>query len=131
MGVIQRIHSVEGVANPVGPYSLATISPEGLVYTAGQVGMKPDGTLVDGGVEAETHQAMQNLARILGAAAIDLSKVLKATIYVTDINDFGRVNQVYGSWFPEGEYPARETVGAAALPLGAHVEISMVAMRVV
>lgn len=129
MGAIHRIRSVEGVANPVGPYSLATISPEGLVYTAGQIGMAPNGTLVDGGVQAEAQQAMQNVARILSAAATDLSRVLKATIYVTDINDFGRVNQVYGSWFPEGEYPARETVGVAALPLGASVEISMVAAQ--
>lgn len=126
MGKIQRIQKGDGFAPAVGPYSAAVVS-DGMVYTAGQIGMTPDGKLVEGGVEAEAGQAMKNLQAILKAAGASFDNALKTTIYLTDVADFAAVNEVYGSFFAEGEYPARETIGVAALPLGAKVEISMIA----
>lgn len=127
MGKIQRIQKGDGFAPAVGPYSAAVVSG-GMVYTAGQIGMTPDGKLVEGGVEVEARQVLENLQKILRAAGTDLSHVIKATIYLADVADFAVVNKVYGGFFAEGEYPARETVGVAALPLGARVEISAVAV---
>jgi 2-iminobutanoate/2-iminopropanoate deaminase len=123
---MKRIRQVEGLSPAVGPYSFAVIAGN-TVYTAGQIGQTAEGTLVEGGVEAEAHQAMGNLGRILGAAAVGFSDVVKTTIYLTDASDFAKVNEVYAGYFADGEYPARETTIAAALPLGARVEISMVA----
>lgn len=123
---MKRIKEVEGLSPAVGPYSFAVINGN-TVYTAGQVGQTAEGTLIEGGVDAEARQAMDNLGRILGAAAIDFSNVVKTTIYLTNAADIARVNVIYADYFTEGEYPAREATVAAALPLGAQVEISMIA----
>lgn len=123
---MKRITEVEGLSPAAGPYSFAVIS-NGIVHTAGQIGQTTEGVLAEGGVEAEAHQAMHNLGRILGAVTIGFGSATKTTIYLTDVDDFARINSVYASYFPEGEYPARETIGIAALPLGARVEISMIA----
>ena len=110
----------------VGPYSQA-IRAGGLVLTAGQIGLDPaTGTMVEGGVEAETHQVLANLRAVLAAAGSSPAQVLKTTIFLTDMADFGAVNAIYGELFPS-DPPARSTVAVAALPLGARVEIEAVA----
>jgi 2-iminobutanoate/2-iminopropanoate deaminase len=111
----------------VGPYSQA-VQTGNLVFTAGQIPLVPEtGQLVEGGIEAQTHQVMKNLTAILETAGTNLSSVVKTTIFVTDLGDFGAINQVYGSYF-EADPPARSTVQVAALPLGVSVEIEAVAV---
>lgn len=127
MAVQREIISTNHAPAAVGPYSQA-VKVGGFVFTAGQIPLDPvSGKLVTGGIEAETQRVMQNLSAVLTAAGTGLQNVVKTTIFVTDISDFATVNQVYGSYFG-GSPPARSTVQVAALPLGAHVEIEMVAM---
>lgn len=110
----------------IGPYSQAIRIGE-LVYTAGQLGMDPaTGKLVEGGIEAQTRQALQNLRAVLEAAGSDLSRVVKTTVFLADLNQFGAMNGVYAGFFPEAP-PARSAIQAAALPLGGLVEIEAVA----
>ncbi len=109
----------------VGPYSQA-IMTAGLIFTAGQLGINPlTGKLAEG-VEAQTHQAMRNLQAVLESVGSSLDRVLKTTIFVTDLGDFRRINAIYGSYFKDAP-PARSTVQVAALPLGGLVEIEMIA----
>ncbi|WP_028777351.1 RidA family protein [Shimazuella kribbensis] len=123
---MKRIRAVEGLSPAAGPYSFAVIHAE-MVFTAGQIGQTPEGTLIEGGIEAETHQVMRNLGKILDKIDVGFRDVVKTTIYLTDASDFGLVNEIYASYFPDHEYPVRETTVAASLPLGARVEISMIA----
>jgi 2-iminobutanoate/2-iminopropanoate deaminase len=123
----KEIISTEGAPAAVGPYSQA-VRVGDLIYTAGQIPLLPQtGKLVEGGIETQTRQVMQNLAAVLEAAGSSLAQVVKTTIFVTNINDFAAVNQVYGSFFTD-KPPARSTVQVAALPLGAKVEIEAVAI---
>ena len=109
----------------VGPYSQAIVIDR-FVYTAGQVGLDPrTGKLVEGGLEAETRQALANLAAILEAAGGGLGRVVKTTVFLADMRDFPAMNAIYANAFGEHR-PARSTVEAAALPLGARVEIEAV-----
>jgi len=111
---------------PVGPYSQAVRSGD-LLFLSGQVPIDPaTGRLSEGGIRAETRQVMENLKAVLEAGGSDFSRVVKTTIFLADISDFSEVNQVYGEYFPS-EAPARSTVQVGALPLGARVEIEMVA----
>jgi reactive intermediate/imine deaminase len=110
----------------VGPYSQAVIV-DGFVYTSGQIGLVPEtGVLAAGGVEAEARQALGNLSAVLEAAGSSLGRVVKTTLFLADINDFKRVNAVYADAMGEHR-PARSTVQAGALPLGARFEIEAVA----
>jgi len=110
----------------VGPYSQA-VTEGGFVFTSGQIGLDPQsGALVPGGVEAEARQALRNLEAVLGAAGASLDRVVKTTIFLADIGDFGRVNAVYAEAMG-AHRPARSTVQAGALPLGARIEIEAVA----
>jgi len=97
------------------------------VFISGQIHSKPDGTIVNGSTEEKTHQIMQNLEAILKAAGSDFSKVVKATLYVTDMSLGVKVNEVYKTYIKEEPLPAREMVRVEELPLGANIEISMVA----
>lgn len=127
MAVQKEIVSTSNAPAAVGPYSQAVKVGE-FVFTAGQIPLDPaSGKIVTGGIEAETQRSMQNLSAVLTAAGTGLENVVKTTIFVTDIADFAKVNQVYGSFFG-GNPPARSTVQVAALPLGAHVEIEAVAV---
>jgi 2-iminobutanoate/2-iminopropanoate deaminase len=111
----------------VGPYSQA-IKTSGLVYTAGQLGMDPKtGKLVEGGVQAQTRQALSNLQAVLEAAGTSMNNVIKTTVFLQDIGDFGTMNQVYAEFFPDAP-PARSAMQVAALPLGGLVEIEVVAV---
>ncbi|MEO0022836.1 MAG: RidA family protein [candidate division WOR-3 bacterium] len=120
--------SSEKAPRPVGPYSPAVIAGE-FVWTSGQLGIDPTtGELVPGGIEAETEQVLKNLAAVLEAAGSGLDRVVKTMIFITDMNQFARVNAVYARYFQE-PYPARSTVQVSALPKGAMVEIEAVALR--
>jgi len=121
------IHSDNAPA-AVGPYSQAVKIGNHLVYTAGQVALDPATMkLVEGGVEAQTHQVLQNLQAVLTAAGSSLANVIKTTVFLADINDYKAVNAVYAEYFIENP-PARSAVQVAALPLGALVEIEVVAL---
>jgi len=118
--------STEHAPAAVGPYSQGVRSG-GLLFTAGQVGLDPaTGKLVEGGVEAEARQALRNLAAVLRAGGSGLDRVVKTTVFVADMADFQRVNAIYAEAFGDHR-PARSTVQAAALPLGARVELEAVA----
>ena len=111
----------------IGPYS-AGIQVNGFVYTSGQLGMDPQtGVLVEGGVEAETKKALENLKAVLEAGGATLLQVVKTTVFLRDMNDFAKMNAVYESFFTE-QPPARSAVQVAALPKGAAVEIEVVAV---
>lgn len=109
------------------PYSQAIISG-GLIFTSGQVYLTPDGKLLEGTIEEQTHQIMKNLKGILEGAGTSFADVVKTTIYVTDMGNYGKINEVYGSYFND-PFPARETVCVTSLPLGAVLEISMIAVK--
>mgnify|MGYP001248671943 FL=1 len=110
----------------IGPYSVA-IKAGPFVFTSGQLGLDPvSGAIVEGGVEAETRQALTNLSHVLEAAGSSLALVVKTTVFLRDINDFARMNAVYGEFFTQNP-PARSAVQVAALPKGGAVEIEAVA----
>jgi 2-iminobutanoate/2-iminopropanoate deaminase len=110
----------------VGPYSHA-IHAGNLVFTSGQLPIDPgSGKVVEGGIKEQTRQVMENLRAILEAAGADFSKVIKVTVYLDEIRSFAQFNEVYGEFFPS-EQPARSAFQVAALPLGAMVEVDMIA----
>lgn len=113
-------------AKATGPFSQAVIDGN-LIFTSGQICLTPDGKLLEGTIEEQTQQVMGNLKVILEAAGVTFADVVKATIYLTDLSFYGKVNEVYGRYFSD-PYPARETVGVSALPLGAKIEISLIAV---
>ena len=109
------------------PYSQAIIAGN-FVFTAGVIYLTLEGKLLEGSIEKQVHQIMKNLQAILEAAGVGFADVVKTTIYVTNMSLYQHVNEVYGSYFSD-PYPARETVCVKELPLGAKVEISMIAMK--
>lgn len=124
----QAINTKQAPA-PIGPYSQAIFSGNTL-FISGQIPVNPDtGQLVKGDVRDETHQVMKNLKAILNASGLHFSDVVKTTIFVSDMHNFGEVNEVYGKYFDNGNFPARETVQVAALPKAVQVEISMIAVK--
>ena len=113
---------------PVGPYSQA-VAHEGLLYASGQIPIDPaTGEIVPGEIEDETRQVIANLRAVLEAGGSSLQRVVKATVYVTDLTLFARINAIYAESFDGDPAPARATVQVAALPLGARVEIDAVAV---
>lgn len=110
----------------IGPYSQAVVA-QGLLYTSGQIALQPDGSLVDGDVVAEAEQVFANLDAILLAAGCRRDDVVRATVYLTDLGEFARVNEVYAAFFGEHK-PARACVQVAALPKGVQVEIDCIAV---
>ncbi|GIV59491.1 RidA family protein [Rhodocaloribacter litoris] len=112
----------------IGPYSQAVLIGNTL-YCSGQIAIDPKtGHLIDEGIEAETERVLENLGAVLKAAGMDYRHVVRCTVYLTDINDYAQVNEIYARYFSEAP-PAREAVQVAALPRGARVEISCVAVR--
>jgi len=113
---------------PIGPYSHGVLV-NNMLFVSGQVGKHPHtGELILGEIKAETKQVMENVKGILTDAGMDFSNIVKTTIFLTDMNDFSSVNEVYGSYF-EKDFPARETVQVSKLPLNVNVEISVIAMK--
>lgn len=111
----------------IGPYSLG-VKTNGLVFVSGTLGVDPEsGSLVSGGVEAETRQALTNMAKILNAGGSSLGNVVKTIVFMQDLGEFAQMNGVYAKFFST-EPPARSTVQVAALPMGAAVEIEAIAI---
>ncbi len=111
-----------------GPYSQAICAGD-LVFTAGQVGLDPKTRkLVEGGIKEQTRQTLQNIAAILEAAGSSLDRVVKTTVFLKNIGDFGQMNAAYGEFFPQ-QPPARSTFQVAALPLDALIEIETIAVK--
>jgi 2-iminobutanoate/2-iminopropanoate deaminase len=114
---------------PIGPYNQAVLV-DNMLYTSGQIALDPKTMeLVLDTIEIETSQVMENMKAVLEAADMDFSNVVKSTIFISDMNDFARINSVYGSYFEEAFAPARETVQVAKLPRNVNVEISMIAIK--
>lgn len=117
----------DAAPKPVGPYVQAIVHG-GLVFASGQVPLDPStGKLVGGEIEAETERVLENLKAVLEAAGSSLARVLRTTVYLTDLSLFARMNAVYAKHFTGDPKPARSTVQAAALPLGARIEIDVIA----
>ena len=113
---------------PIGPYSQATMA-NGVLYVSGQIPLNQQtGELVSGSIEDETHMVMRNLQFILSEAGMDFSNVVKCSIFVKDLNNFGKINETYGSYFTSNP-PARETVEVSRLPKDVNVEISCIAVK--
>lgn len=119
-----------GAVTPIGPYTPG-VGAGGTVYLSGQIGLDPvSGQIVEGGTEAQTRRVMENLGAVLKEAGLGYGDVVKTTIYMTDLAEFTKVNEIYGTYFPAGGVPpARSTVQVAALPRGARIEIDFVAVR--
>ena len=111
----------------LGPYSQA-VDTGSTVYCSGQLGLDPATSNLADGVQAQTHQALKNLQAVLNEAGLSLDNVVKTTVFVQDLADFGTVNEIYGTYF-HGGFPARSCVQIAALPKNALVEIECIAVR--
>jgi len=123
----KQIIKTSSAPAPIGPYNQAILSGNTL-YISGQVCIEPStGDLKNKDIQQETHQVMHNLRAILTAAGMTFNNVVKTTIFITDMNRFSEINEVYGKYF-DGTFPARETVQVSALPKFVNVEISMIAV---
>ena len=123
---MKRAYSSEQAPKAIGPYSQAIRIGE-LLFLSGQVALDPaTGQLVDGDVSAQTRRVMENLGAVLTSAGLSFADVARTTIFLADMSDFAKVNEVYGSYFSE-PYPARATVQVARLPKDSRVEIDVIA----
>lgn len=126
---MKKIIFTDHAPAPIGPYNQAVLFGNTL-YTSGQIALDPKTMeLVGSDIESETKQVMENLKGVLEAADMTFENVVKTTIFIMDMNDFAKINSVYGTYFNEKTAPARETVQVAGLPKNVNVEISMIAMR--
>ena len=124
----RKIIFTENAPKAIGPYSQAVLVGDTL-YASGQVAIDPKtNKLLEGSVEEETGQIMQNLKAVLNSAGMDFQNVVKCTIFIKNMDDFTKINAVYGSYFPDNP-PARETVEVARLPKDVQVEISCIAVK--
>ena len=114
---------------PIGPYNQAVLV-DNTLYTSGQIALNPATMeLVLDTIEIETTQVMENMKAVLESANMTFADVVKASIFISDMNDFAKINTIYGSYFDEKTAPARETVQVAKLPRNVNVEISMIAIK--
>ena len=124
---MKKIVNTSNAPKPIGPYNQAVISGN-LMFMSGQIAFDPStGELVIGEIQAETKQVMENLKSILNEAGLSFKDVIKTSIFLSDMNNFQQVNEVYGSYFSDEGAPARETVEVSRLPKDVNVEISMIA----
>ena len=128
INTMKKIITTINAPAPIGPYNQAVLS-NGVLYISGQIPLDPEGMkLVEGDLEKETIQVMENLKAILEAAEMTFEQVVKSSIFLNNMNNFAQINRVYGSYFNEDTAPARETVEVANLPKFVNVEISMIAV---
>lgn len=128
MSTSKRAVGTPAAPAAIGPYSQAVVAGS-LVFLSGQIPLDPErGKIVEGSIEDETRQVLKNLAAVLAAEGLTLDAVVRTTVFLTDLEDFPRVNQTYAEFFTE-PFPARATVQVAALPRGARVEIDAIATR--
>ncbi len=126
----KRIITTKNAPAPIGPYNQAVLVNENTLYTSGQIALDPETMeLVLTSIETETKQVMENMKAVLKAAEMTFENVIKTSIFISDMNNFSKINEVYGSYFNDENAPARETVEVACLPKNVNVEISMVAIK--
>lgn len=126
---MKKIINTPKAPAPIGPYNQAVLSGNTL-YTSGQIALNPiTKELVMDNIEVETHQVMKNLKAVLEAADMTFENVIKTSIFISDMNNFSKINTVYALYFDEATAPARETVEVANLPKFVNVEISMIAVK--
>ena len=126
---MKKIITTNNAPVPIGPYNQAILVNDTL-YLSGQIGLDPRlMKIVEGDIKKETEQVMENLKNVLEAAEMTFNHVIKSSIFLSDMEDFGQVNEVYGSYFLNETAPARETVAVNTLPKNVRVEISMIAIK--
>ena len=126
---MKKIIYTENAPAPIGPYNQAVLVGNTL-YTSGQIALNPlTMELVLDDIEIETKQVMENMKAVLAAADMTFENVIKTSIFIINMNDFTRINSIYGSYFNEATAPARETVQVACLPKNVNIEISMIAIK--
>ena len=126
---MKKIIYTDKAPAPIGPYNQAVLV-DNTLYTSGQIALNPvTMELVLDTIEIETTQVMENIKAVLEAANMTFADVVKASIFISDMNDFAKINTIYGSYFDEKTAPARETVQVAKLPRNVNVEISMIAIK--
>jgi len=124
----KKIHFSPNAPKPIGPYSQA-VEANGFVFFAGQIPLDPkSGDVIKGGVAEQAERVMANISAVLEAADLSFDHVVKSTVYLTDMNDFTSVNEVYGKFFKK-DPPCRTTIAVAALPKGVKVEVEITACR--
>ncbi|MBI2001274.1 MAG: RidA family protein [candidate division NC10 bacterium] len=122
----REVIKTEKAPKAIGPYEQA-LKLDGWVFTSGQIPLDPQtGAMVEGGIGAQTRQVLENLRVVLEAAGTSMSRVVKTTVYMTNLGDFQMMNEMYAEYFPQ-DRPVRSTVGVASLPRGALVEIDVIA----
>ena len=125
---MKKIINTNKAPLPVGPYNQA-VMVKNTLYISGQVALNPSNNeLIQGSIAEESHQIMKNIESILKEAGLDFKNVVRSKIYLTDMSNFSKVNEVYGSYFEKGHEPARTTIEVSGLPLGVDVEIDMIAV---
>ena len=123
----QKVIATPKAPGAIGPYSQAVATPQGVVYTAGQIAIDPaTGQIVPGGIAEQTARVLENLSAILAAAGTGMEHVVKTTVFLADMNEFAAMNDVYARAFPSNP-PARSTVQVSRLPAGASVEVECIA----
>ncbi len=126
---MKKIIFTENAPAPIGPYNQAILVGN-MLYTSGQIAINPaTNELVLDNIETETKQVMENLKAVLEAAEMTFENVIKVSIFISDMNDFSKINTIYGAYFNEATAPARETVQVAGLPKNVNVEISAIAIK--
>lgn len=127
---MKKIIYTKGAPEPVGPYNQA-IQHGHTLYGSGQIAINPaTGELILGDIEAETHQVMKNIKAVLDEAEITFEHIIKCSVFVKNMDDYGRINAIYASYFDETTAPARELVQVARLPKDVNIEISFIATMV-
>jgi 2-iminobutanoate/2-iminopropanoate deaminase len=125
---MKKIINTSNAPAPIGPYSQAVLV-NGMLFASGQIAINPSsGELITHEIKAETKQVMENIRGILSAAGLGFSNIVKTSIFLSDMNNFAQVNEVYGAYFSDN-FPARETVQVARLPKDVNVEISIIAVQ--
>lgn len=126
---MKKIVKTNHAASPIGPYNQGVLI-NGFLYTSGQIAINPEtGETEFGSIEEETTRVMKSLKAILKEAELDFSHVIKTSIFISNMDDFAKINKIYGSYFDEDTAPSRETVQVARLPKDASVEISLIAFK--
>ncbi|XP_054773013.1 2-iminobutanoate/2-iminopropanoate deaminase-like isoform X1 [Lytechinus pictus] len=126
-GIVRKIVKVSTAPSAIGPYSQAVIAGN-TMYLSGQIGLIPDTKkMIEGGIEAETEQAMKNMGEVLKSQGLSYNNVVKTTVLMADLNDFQKMNAIYAKYFPKN-FPARAAYQVARIPLDGRVEIEAVAV---
>jgi 2-iminobutanoate/2-iminopropanoate deaminase len=124
---MKKIIHTKNAPSAIGPYNQGVLN-NNILYTSGQIAIDPkNGTLKTSDIREETKQVMENLKAVLNEVSMDFSNVIKVTIFISDMNNYSKINEIYASYFDEKSAPARETVEVSRLPKSVHIEISMIA----